>query len=179
MTRIFTSLAVFALLTLVVTLGLGLYVTSVNAARTPDLLPWHRTHFLAGVFSSLVVVLVNCISMTYFIGTSRWCKEVAETYELDPQFVRRSTMLKRRTFPWALLGVLTMVGISSLGAAADIRAPGADQWVTIHLVGALAGFSFIALSFYVQIQRIAAHHAVIGEIMHEVSRIRAEHGLPV
>ena len=101
-----------------------MYVTSVNAARIPELLPWHRAHFLAGVFSSLVVVLVNCISMTYFIGTSRWCKEVADTYRLDQQLVRRSATLKRRTFPWALLSVLSMVGVSSLGAAADIRAPG-------------------------------------------------------
>jgi hypothetical protein len=176
-TRIFTSLALFALVSMLVALGLGLYVTSVNAARVPELLSWHRAHFLSGVFASLVVVLVNCISMTYFIGTSRWCKEVVDTYELDQQLVRRSTTLKRQTFPWALLSVLTMVGVSSLGAAADIRAPGADQWVTYHLVGALAGFSFIALSFYMQVQRIAAHHAVIGEIMQEVRRIRIERGL--
>ncbi len=175
--RIFTSLALFALLTMVVTLGLGLYVTSVNAARVPELLSWHRAHFLAGVFTSLVVVLVNCISMTYFIGTNRWCKEVVDTYELDQKLVQRSTVLKRRTFPWALLSVLIMVGVSSLGAAADIRAPGADQWVTFHLVGALGGFSFIVLSFFMQIQRIAAHHAVIGEIMQEVRRIRIERGL--
>jgi hypothetical protein len=178
-TRIFISLTIFALLTLVAALGLGLYVTSVNAARISDLLPWHRAHFLVGVFSSLVVVLVNCIAMTYFIGTSRWCKEVVETYELDPQLVRRSTALKRRTFPWALLSVLTMIGVSSLGAAADIRAPGADQWVTYHLVDALAGLSFIALSFLIQTQRIAAHHAVINEIVAEVRRIRTERGLAV
>src|SRR5947209_6745236 len=58
-------------------------------------------HFYLGLASSLLVILVNSITVTYFIGTSRWCKEVAQTYELSPDLVRRSDKLKRTTFPWA------------------------------------------------------------------------------
>ena len=46
-------------------------------------------------------------------------------------------------------------------------------------VGALIGWAIIAVSFYVQGQGIAAHHAVIEEIVAEVRRIRIERGLEI
>jgi hypothetical protein len=47
------------------------------------------------------------------------------------------------------------------------------------LTGALAGVCFIAVSFYLQGQNIAAHHTVINDIVAEVRRIRQERGLEV
>jgi hypothetical protein len=179
MTRIFAALALFSLALLGAALVLGFYNTSINASRTAELLGWFRAHFLLGVFSAIVVILVNCIAMTYFIGTSRWCKEVVEKYELDGDLIRRSVSLKRRTFPWALISMLTIVAVAALGAAADTRHAGADYWVTLHLLGALVGTAFIALSFYIQTLNIAAHHEVIDEILIEVRRIRVERGLEV
>ena len=38
---------------------------------------------LTGTSAALAVVFVHSIAVTYFIGTSRWCKEVTETYQLD------------------------------------------------------------------------------------------------
>ncbi len=81
-------------------LVLGLYVGDLHQQPSPDTLRWASVHRLLGVAAALVVVLVNSIVVTYFIGTSRWCKEVVETYGLDAQFIRRSVALKRRTFPW-------------------------------------------------------------------------------
>ena len=40
-------------------------------------------HMLLGAAAALMTVLVNSITITYFIGTSRWCKEVCETYQLE------------------------------------------------------------------------------------------------
>jgi hypothetical protein len=106
---------------------------------------------------------------------------VAETYALNPEFVRRSVTLKRRTFPWALLSMLVIVGIVALGGAADPASgrQGTEQWVTPHLIGALVGLAFIAYSFFMQGQGIAAHHQVINDIVAEVRRIRIERGLEV
>src|SRR4051812_14846090 len=42
-------------------------------------------HFYIGIASSLLAILVCSICVTYFIGTSRWCKEVVETYRLSPE----------------------------------------------------------------------------------------------
>ena len=36
----------------------------------------NRVHTLLGLLISVMGVLVNCLSVTYFIGTGRWCKEV-------------------------------------------------------------------------------------------------------
>ena len=85
------------------------------------MLRWATVHRLAGVAAGLAVVLVNSIVVTYFIGTSRWVKEVTETYRLDSQFIARSNALKRRTFPWAMLSMLAIVGVIAW-AARPIRA---------------------------------------------------------
>ena len=94
-------------------------------------------HRMFGIASALVVVLVNSIAVTYFVGTSRWCREVVETYHLDAELVRRSAVLKRRAFPWAVAAMLVIVGVSALGAAADpaTRHPWTANWVYPHLVG--------------------------------------------
>src|SRR3989337_2072811 len=96
---------------------LGLSVGDLYHDRSADTLRWATVHRLTGVAAALVVVLVNSIVVTYFIGTSRWCKEVSETYGLDRALVHRGTQLKRRTFPWAVMGMLTVVGLIALGGA--------------------------------------------------------------
>ncbi len=76
-------------------------------------------HMLLGAGGTLVAILVNCITITYFIGTSRWCKEVSDTYRLPAELAERSTQLKRSTFPWAVLSVVCLIALVALGAAAD------------------------------------------------------------
>src|SRR5262245_28820234 len=134
-----------------------------------------QPHIWLGIAAALVTVLVNCISVTYFIGTSRWCGDVVAAYRLDEEPAQRSRRLKRRSFPFALLGMLTMVGIVALGAAAD---PGASlarpaSWVMIHVTAALLGTVLIGVAFWFQAMAVGANLGVIREIMHEVERIRA------
>jgi fucose permease len=179
LTRIFTGLASFAILMLLVTLLLGLYVGDLHQPHSQSTSDLAMVHRLFGIATALVVVLVNSIVMTYFIGTSRWCREVVETYRLEPALVARSAVLKRRAFPWASAAMLVVIGISALGAAADpaTQRAGTEHWVVPHLVAALAGLLFIAWAFFQQGQRIAEHHGVITEILAHVARIRQERGL--
>jgi hypothetical protein len=181
MIRIFTTLALFSLLLMTGALVMGLYLGDIHGAHDSDTLRWAMVHRLTGMAAALAVVLVDSIVVTYFIGTSRWCKEVVETYKLEPELLQRSVILKRRTFPWALLSMLVVVAVGALGAAADPMSGriGTEQWVNIHLIGALAGLAFIAVSFYLQAQNIAAHHVVIDDIVTEVRRIRESRGLEV
>lgn len=181
MIRIFISLAAVALVMMGAALIVGLALGDIHGVRDPDTLRWATVHRLLGVAAALVAVLVNSIAVTYFIGTSRWCKEVVETYALDGELVRRSVALKRRTFPWALLAMLAIVGVVALGGAADPASgrQGTEHWVTPHLIGALAGLAFLAYAFLIQGQNIAAHHRVINDIVAQVRRVRAERGLEV
>ena len=185
MNRIFTTLALVSIAALVATLLLGFSLGDLNdpALRHSDQLPrlvhLSMIHKMFGLASALIVVLVNCIVVTYFIGTGRWCKEVVEAYSLDLELIRRSLTIKRRTFPWAVMAMLAIVGVSALGAAADPgrMQPGTEQWAIPHLIGALAGISFIAWAFVVEAQRIREEQDVISQVLSEVKRIRDERGL--
>jgi hypothetical protein len=138
-------------------------------------------HMLLGSAAALVAVLVNSIAITYFIGTSRWCKEVCETYDLPRELAERSTRLKRTTFPWALAGILSVIAIIGLGAAADPTGANFSQsasFVMPHYLAAIIGLLIVAIAFWIEISRIAENYTVIDEILGEVSRVRAEKNLP-
>ncbi|HUY33056.1 MAG TPA: hypothetical protein VMV69_09765 [Pirellulales bacterium] len=203
MNRIFTPLAVSAmfLMLIALSLGLGLRAHEIRDSRDRVAQQWATTHRLAGVGAGLVVVLVNCVVVTYFIGTSRWCKEVVDTYSLDREFIRRGTRLKRRTFPYALLNMLLVVGVIALGGAADpggavqvnariaeLRAAesggqhpdpsieahvlGGLTWAHLHFAGATLGLCFVAYAFFVEWHNIADNQQVIEEVMAEVTAVR-------
>jgi len=181
MTRIFVTLAWFALVMMAATLLIGLSIDNLHADQSPEMLRWATVHRLAGVATALAVVLVHSIVVTYFIGTSRWCKEVSEAYGLNQTFVRRATQLKRKTFPWAVMGMLSVVGVIALGAAADPATgqPNTADWIIPHLIGALVGIAFIAWTFFIEWSNIHANHLVINDVLAEVHKIRAERGLEV
>jgi uncharacterized membrane protein len=139
-------------------------------------------HMLLGSAAALMTVLVSSITITYFIGTSRWSKEVCETYQLSPELAERSTRLKRSTFPWALAGALAVIVAVGLGAAADPSGanwPRSASFVMPHYVAAMLAVLVVIAAFWVQINRIAENYRAIEEIMAEVQRIRAARGLPL
>jgi len=139
-------------------------------------------HMLLGSAAAMMTVLVCSISITYFIGTSRWCKEVCETYQIGGDLAERSARLKRGTFPWSLAGILTIIAIVGLGAAAD---PSGANWqraawfVLPHYIGAMFGLVVVLASFWMQLSRIAENYGVIEELLAEMDRIRAARQLPI
>lgn len=185
MNRIFAYLAWFAMAFLAATLVLGL---SLGDVRDPDDLTtqrWATVHRLSGVAVALCIVLVDSIVVTYFIGTSRWCREVSDTYRLDASLVREANAIKRRTFPYAVASMLAVVGIVALGGAADpgaslqLQPIGGMTWANVHLIGALAGLAFIAYAFFIQWVNIEQQRDVIARILEEVKQIRLARGLEV
>jgi hypothetical protein len=188
--RIFYPLALLAVLALSGVMVLGLYLHShdVRDPKDHDAQRLATVHRLSGIAAGLCVLLVDSVVVTYFIGTSRWCKEVSETYRLDPEFVDRSNRLKRRTFPHAVFSMLTVVTITALGGAADPAAQlslqplqnlvgGGMTWADVHLLGAVLGIAIILYGFYVMSDNIRRNLGVINEVMAEVRRIREERGL--
>jgi hypothetical protein len=180
MTRIFPTLASLAFMLMGVALILGFAIGDLYADPPAQAaLAWRGRHMLTGLAAALGVVLVESIAVTYFIGTSRWCKEVTETYRLPPDDLVESTRLKRRTFPWCVLGMLSVVGVSALGAASD---PGTGRSNTasmagVHQIAALVGLCVVTWTFYRTWLNIAANQDVIARIVAQVQRIRAERGL--
>ena len=179
MTRILFTLASLSLILLATALLVGLSIGDLSAPRPSDeTLAWATVHRLTGIIAALAVVFVESVVITYFIGTSRWCKEVVETYHLDPSAVRATNRLKRRTFPWALAGMLTVVGIIALGGAADTTVPPVrESWANWHLVGSITGILLIAWTYVVAWNNIFLNHKIIADLVGEASRIRRERGL--
>lgn len=181
MATMFSRVAWFAVAFVAATAALGLWLGDLHGVTDPLRLRWGTVHRLSGVMAALVVVLVNSMAVTYFIGTGRWVREVVETYRLDAALVERSKRLKRSAFPLALLGMLAMVGIVALGGAADPASGrrGSADWVTAHLVGGLGLGAAIAWCFFAQLPVIRRQQALIGEVMDAVGRERAARGLDV
>jgi len=181
MEQVFTRAALFALGLLAATACLGLWRGDLHGVTDPAVLRWGTVHRLTGVLAALVVVLVNSLTVTYFIGTGRWCREVVEVYGLDDRFVARSAKLKRSAFPFAMAGMLAIVAIVALGGAADPAAgrKGSRDWVTWHLVGGLGLAGAIAACFQAQLPAIRGQHALIDDVMDEVRRVRLDRGLDV
>jgi hypothetical protein len=166
---------------MVAALIVGLSIGNLYAKPHPEAetLRWATVHRLTGIAAALSVVFVESVVATYFIGTSRWCKEVVETYQLHPASVRASARLKRKTFPWALGGMLAVVAVIALGGAADPATgrPDTQDWSQWHLVGAFAGICFVAWTYVVAWNHIVANHAIIEQLVAEVARIRRERGM--
>jgi hypothetical protein len=180
MTRIFPMLASLSLMLMAVALVLGFVIGDLYAdPPSAATFLWRGRHMLTGVAAALAVVLVECIAVTYFIGTSRWVKEVTETYRLPGADLAESARLKRRTFPWCVLGMLTVVAVGALGAASDpgTGRPDTESTAGVHQVAALAGLCVIAWTYFRAWLNIAANQDVIARIVAQVQQIRAERGL--
>jgi hypothetical protein len=135
---------------------------------------WAEWHRLLGIATALVVILVNSIVVTYFIGTGRWCREVSEAYQLGSQFVDESIALKRRAIPWSVVGTTAVIVTVALGGSADPTATGRlDRdavWATAHLVVAVMTVVIVACCFYIQWIKVGDNVVVIQKIMDAVGR---------
>ena len=183
MTRIFTTLSLLSLGLFAAAVILGLSIGDLYDQS--DMEVWQQTfnmrgvHMLTGVAAALAVVFVHSVVVTYFVGTSRWCKEVTETYALPTGPLLRSNQLKRKTFPWCVVGMLTVVGVGALGAASD---PGTGRANTAmmanyHLAGAFAGLALVGWTYWKAWSNILENQSVIAEIVAMVQKIRQERGL--
>jgi hypothetical protein len=181
MEKIFSSVAMFAVALMLATAGLGLWLGDLHGQTDQAILRWGTVHRLSGILAALVVVLVNSMSVTYFIGTGRWCREVVETYRLPDIFILRSKAIKRRSFPFALFGMLSIIGIVALGGAADPAAgrSGSEAWVTPHLIGGIGLAAFIAFCFQAQREKISEQQLLIEDVLGEVRAVRQARGLDV
>lgn len=179
MARIFPSLATLSLVLYLATVGLGLSIGDLYSQPTDATIRMRGIHMLTGTAAALAVVLVHSIAITYFVGTSRWCKEVVETYHLDPQPLVRSARLKRSTFPWCVVGMLTVVVVGALGAAADpgTGRPDTASMASVHFAAAFGGLVLIAWTYYRAWLNIVENQQVIQEIVGKVAEIRRERGL--
>lgn len=187
MNRIFTTLAIVTVIFVAATYMLGLSLEMGDIRNVADTVTRARAslHRLVGLAAGMFVILIDSVSVTYFVGTSRWVKEVCDTYGIDQQHVVRSTLLKRASFPWAVTSMLVAVVIVGLGGAADPSATtqltpiAGVPWKYVHLGSASLGLLLIIWAFLQQSYYLSENQLVIGRVMEAVRKIRSERGLDV
>lgn len=164
MHRIFLGLAITDGTLLGVTFGLGFAAT--GAVRGPG--SWYGIHFLLGLLSSVVTLLVHSIVYTYFLGTARWVKEVAEVYKLPAWLHLQALKNKRRVFPFVLWGMLSLGAASWLGAGADRF--GWPLWA--HTALSAAAMAFNLAAFALEYTVIVAQARLLLEVKAQADRLR-------
>ncbi len=179
MLRIFPSLAILSLAVFLAALVMGFMIGDLYDQPDQATLRLRGVHLLTGAAAAIAVVFVHSIAVTYFVGTSRWVKEVSETYRLDPAPLIRCTLLKRRTFPWCVVGMLTVVVVGALGAASDpgTGRPDTASMASVHLVSVFAGLSLVCWTYFRVWLNIGENQLIIEEILEMVQTIRQERGL--
>jgi hypothetical protein len=174
MKHILAVLAPVTWLALLTTFGVGVASAATNGLRSADG-SIYLLHFTLGLFSVLFTLGVHCLIFIYFLGTGRWVKEVALAYGIpDAPLPRLTRDLKRRTFPIALLAMLTPMAAAVAGAAVQWR----DWNWLIHFTLAVATLAVNAWAFWIEYRNVAINVGIIDEVLVEVDRIRAAHGLP-
>jgi hypothetical protein len=174
MSRILARLAAFNFFVLLLTFAVGwLSRWRGSLANGDD--STYMIHFFLGLFAVLLTLGVHCLIFIYFLGTGRWVKEVALAYRLpDAPLPRLTRDLKRRTFPVALTAMLVPIAAAAAGAAAQ---RGEWSWI-VHASLASATLLVNLWAFVVEYRNVTINAGIIDDVMREVDRIRAEHGLP-
>jgi hypothetical protein len=172
MARIFTTLAVFIILSLTATILVGFWSMSLQVSEAKKDI--FLVHFFLGLGSALLILLVHCIIFTYFLGTGRWVKEVGLAYQLPDEHLPKLTReLKRWTFPPALFAMLIAIATVAAGAGAQLQ-----EWPWyLHATLAFLTLLINFWAFRVEWRNLRTNADVIQGVLAEVDRIRAERGL--
>lgn len=178
MSRIFLTLSAIANASLLLAFGFGWCIDDpaslAPAAR--NVVTWH---FLTALAAALLVLLVHAVTLTYFMGTGRWLEETCEAYRLGDAARAENIRLKYRAIPGMILCIGLVIATGALGAVAD---PAANMQLSyassLHLAAAVITVAANLLISWIEFDAIARNGALVEQIVAEVNRIRADHGLP-
>ncbi len=173
MTRIFLGLAVLDGLTLLAAFAAGI-VSWLGGGSASDT-TIYLAHLIFGLTGGILTLLVHCLIFTYFLGTGRWVKEVGLAYQLpDEPWPKLTRALKRWTFPPALIAMLVTIAAAAAGMGVQVRA---WPWY-VHGLLALTTLAVNFAAFVVEYRSIRTNGEIIDQVLIEVDRVRAAHGLP-
>jgi hypothetical protein len=115
---------------------LGLLATVLLGYRVPGAAVTLKTHFMAALLSTTLLVMAHSFIMFFLIATGVEMKEKEKAAGRGDSFRRRTIALKARIFPMLTAALLLVMANFILGAAAHTRALPAwvhevTAWVTL------------------------------------------------
>ncbi|GAC1334324.1 MAG: hypothetical protein NVSMB14_01380 [Isosphaeraceae bacterium] len=167
MHRIFLGLAIAAGTFLSASVILG-FVAS-GEPRGPHEV-WHGIHLLFGLGTVLTALMTHSIVFTYFLGTTRWVKEVAEVYRMPEWVYSQARKNKSKAFPFEIWSMSLIGATAWVGAASDAKGLN-PLW---HLAVATLTIGFNLGAFVVEYGAIVAQARLILEVKDRADRQREE-----
>jgi hypothetical protein len=110
------------LLTLAALGTLGLLATMLFGYRVPAASVSLKTHFMAALLSTTLLVMAHSFIMFFLIATGVELKDLEKARSWGDSFRRRTIALKSRVFPVLSGALLLVIANFILGAAAHTRA---------------------------------------------------------
>src|SRR6266481_1035375 len=170
MTRIFIILASTDALLLTLSFVLGVVSKLHDSVHNPSDSTFSY-HFLFGLTTAMLTLLVHCLIFTYFLGTGRWVKEVKLAYDLPDEPLPKLTRdLKRRVFPPALYAMLTVAATGAAGAAAQVQV---WPWEVHMTLGTLTLITNL-WAYWIEYDCLRINVGVLQQVLVEVDRLRQE-----
>jgi hypothetical protein len=159
MHRIFLGLAVTNGSLLLASYVVGLLAMGeTRAPNTPD--PWHLVHFLLGLFTLLMTLLVHSIVYTYFLGTGKWVKEVVRVYQMPEWIEAQAKKNRKKAFRFEFWSMALIAVAAWFGAASDAK--GFNP--TWHLAAASLALAFNLGAFAVEYVVLVAQGRLLLEV---------------
>lgn len=180
MNRIFLTLAIVSTLLLLLAMGFGIGIGNPAELEEQGSVARHQLLSFGGL---IVALMVHGLVLTYFMGTGRWIEETCTTYGLGDKWRRENTALKYSALPLMVGSVFLLIGAGAFGAAADPASPvGFQGWLgltaaTWHFLIAILALGLHLIATIVEYFALSRNGELIQEVMAEVQRIRAAHGL--
>lgn len=184
MTRIFLSLAILCLISLLISFWLG---WSIGDPRMNDPVVQSRVtlHLLFAVGSLVFGVLVHALVLTYFMGTGRWLEETCTVYRLGNQWQEQSRRMKIRLYPALTLCLVLLITTGGYGAAADpasafgFKGYGPFTAGHVHLGIAVLTMVINSVVNVFEYLGLRKNGLLVEDVLARVKQIRVERGLPV
>jgi hypothetical protein len=148
-----------ALLTLALVGTLGLLGAMVIGYRVPGDAGLMKTHFLAALVTTTVLVMAHSFIMFFLIATGVELKEMERDRGWGDSFRRRTVAFKGRVFPAMTLAILLVMANFILGAAAHTRA--IPPWA--HGLIAWATLVVCLVTLYREYRVLGENNRLIGE----------------
>src|SRR5438093_8426853 len=147
------------LLTLAALGTLGLLATVLLGYRVPGAAVTLKTHFMAALLSTTILVMAHSFIMFFLIATGVEMKEMEKAAGRGDSFRRRTLALKSRIFPLLTAALLLVIANFILGAAAHTRA--VPAWV--HEATAWATVLVCLLALYREYRVLGDNNRLIAE----------------
>lgn len=79
-------------------------------------------HMLLGLFTSILIILLQCLIFGFFIGSGKSMKKKVQELGLDPDWIQKTKDYKNRSYPALMLAILLSVTAAVLGGAVSTGA---------------------------------------------------------